>query len=448
MEKIFANLKKGVIAPCYLLYGEEEYLVNEALNKIIDIIVPQSDRDFSLFYLDGENTDIDSLMENMLTPSLLGDKKVIVVKDTTIFTSREDLAKLIGRIRASIDENPAKAARYFLTFLKIAGFTLEDLQNSGWQKITDDHWNGVIKGDAGEDREKWLPRILDICLSSGLTDSSGLDKIEKLEEILKAGLPDGTCLIFTADAVDKRKKLYKIISDTGIVHYFGEVKKEYARKEILQKEAQKLLDDCGKKMSPPAWIALGKKTGFDFRRSMSELEKLVSFVGDKALIDKDDVEEAVGRTKEDDIFALTNALGEKNQLAALEALKNILDQGTHHLIILTMISREIRLLLQARVLVDSGKLPKFSHSMEYGWFQSVLYPAFGEMNSSAVKREGLIFSQHPYSVYNAMRNCVRFTTARLIALTEELLNLERTLKTSGASSPRLLLENFLIKSCI
>jgi DNA polymerase-3 subunit delta len=166
MEKIFANLKKGVIAPCYLLYGEEEYLVNEALNKIIDIIVPQSDRDFSLFYLDGENTDIDSLMENMLTPSLLGDKKVIVVKDTTIFTSREDLAKLIGRIRASIDENPAKAARYFLTFLKIAGFTLEDLQNSGWQKITDDHWNGVIKGDAGEDREKWLPRILDICLSS------------------------------------------------------------------------------------------------------------------------------------------------------------------------------------------------------------------------------------------------------------------------------------------
>jgi hypothetical protein len=42
---------------------------------------------------------------------------------------------------------------------------------------------------------------------------------------------------------------------------------------------------------------------------------------------------------------------------------------------------------------------------------------------------------------------VRFTTTRLIALTEELLNLERSLKTSGASSPQLLLEMFLIKSC-
>lgn len=216
---------------------------------------------------------------------------------------------------------------------------------------------------------------------------------------------------------------------------------------MLQKEAQKLLEGCGKKMSPAAWIALGRKTGFDFRRSMSELEKLISFVGDRVLVDKDDVEEAVGRTKEDDIFALTNALSEKNQLAALDALKNLLDQGNPHMLILTMITREIRLLLQARTLVDSGKLPKFSQSMEYGTFQNVLYPAFNALNTSGVKREGLIFSQHPYSVYNALRNCVRFTTARLMTLTEELLKLERSLKTSGTSNPRLLLENFLIKSC-
>jgi len=84
---------------------------------------------------------------------------------------------------------------------------------------------------------------------------------------------------------------------------------------------------------------------------------------------------------------------------------------------------------------------------EYGWFQSALYPAFLELNTSDVKREGFIFSQHPYSVYNAMRNCVRFKAERLIALLEDLLYLERSLKTSGTSNPQLLLENFLIKSC-
>ncbi|HNY51603.1 MAG TPA: DNA polymerase III subunit delta [Smithella sp.] len=448
MEKIYNNLKKGVVAPCYLLYGEEEYLIKEALGKILDMIIPEADRDFGLFYLEGENTDMDSLIDNVLTPSLFGNRKVIVVRDTNIFTSKEDLIKLIDKIRTNIDENQIKAARYFLTFLKIVGFTLEDLQGSGWQKITDDDWSEMVKGDSGEDRQKWLPRILEICQASGLTDASVSDKTEKLEEIIKEGMPAGNCLIFTAESVDKRKKIYKTIAERGVVQEFVRVKKETARREILQKEAQNLLDSCGKKMSPAAWMALGRKTGFDFRRSMSELEKLISFVGDRALIDKDDIEEAVGRTKEDDIFALTNSLSEKNQLAALEALKHLLDQGEHHLAILTMVSREIRLLLQARVLVDSGKLPKFNQSMEYGWFQNILYPAFNELNPSGVKREGLIFSQHPFSVYNAMRNCVRFTTVRLIALMEELLNLERSLKTSGTTHPQLLLENFLIKSCL
>lgn len=447
MEKIIAQLKKGIIAPCYLLYGEEEYLVNEALNKILDIMVPEKDRDFSLFYLEGENTDMDSLMDNILTPSLLGDKKVVVVKDTTIFTSREDLPKLIDKIRGALNDNAAKATKYFLTFLKIAGFSLEDLQGSGWQKITDEQWSDMVKGDTGEDREKWLPRILEICQSSGITDASAADKTEKLEEILKAGLPGGNCIIFTADAVDKRKKIYKIIAEAGIVREFVKVKKEGARREILEKEARQLLTDCGKKMSPAAWVALGRKTGFDFRRSMSELEKLISFTGRKDLIDKDDVEEAVGRTKEDEIFALTNALGAKNQIEALEALQNLLNQGIHHLMILTMISREIRLMLQARLLVDSGKLPRFNNGMDYGWFQNVLYPAFSALNTSSVKGEGLIFSQKPFPVYNAMRNCLRFTKDRLINLLEDLLNLERSFKTSGTSSPRLLLENFLIKAC-
>jgi DNA polymerase-3 subunit delta len=119
MEKIFTNLKKGMVAPCYLLYGEEEYLVNEALHKILDIMVPQSDRDFSLFYLDGENTAMDSLIDHLITPSLLGDRKVIVIKNTTLFASKEDLVKLIGKIRANLDENPTKATKFFLTFLKL-----------------------------------------------------------------------------------------------------------------------------------------------------------------------------------------------------------------------------------------------------------------------------------------------------------------------------------------
>jgi len=119
------------------------------------------------------------------------------------------------------------------------------------------------------------------------------------------------------------------------------------------------------------WV---KKTGFELRRSLTELEKLIFFVGERGTIEEKDIEEVVGKTREDSIFDLTTALSEKNQLAALAALRALLDQGTHHLVILSMIVREIRFLLQARILVDSGKLPQLKNNMEYGWFQKVIYP--------------------------------------------------------------------------
>jgi len=46
--------------------------------------------------------------------------------------------------------------------------------------------------------------------------------------------------------VDKKRRLYKIISELGVVHYFSTARGEAAQKEILQKEAQKLLDGYGK----------------------------------------------------------------------------------------------------------------------------------------------------------------------------------------------------------
>ena len=57
------------------------------------------------------------------------------------------------------------------------------------------------------------------CFSSfsgrGLSAESGTDDTEKLGEILQKGLAAGNCLILTADAVDKRKKIFKIITALG-----------------------------------------------------------------------------------------------------------------------------------------------------------------------------------------------------------------------------------------
>jgi DNA polymerase III subunit delta len=446
LEKAILDLKKGKVSPCYLLYGEQEYLLQEALHQITDILVPQTDREFSLFMLDGENTDLDLLKDHLLTASLLGGPKVVVVRNTTIFQSRENLSDLIRKIRDNIDEHPDKAARFFAAFLKLSGFAWEDMQGAGWQKITDEQWSKAVEGDSGDDRSRWLPKIVEICASRGGMAGSVTDAAEKFEALLTQEFPAGNCLIFTAETVDKRKKIFKIIEKAGFVLHFGEIKNETVSKETLKQEAQKLLGQHGKSLSPAAWISLGKKTGFQLRPSLNEMQKLISFVGKRPVIEENDIEAVVGKTRENTVFDLTNALSEKNAAAALSALKALLDQGEHHLMILTMISREIRLLLQASILVRSGKLPGLSSHMEFSSFQKNIYPAVAELAANISRKEDLLVNKHPFVIFNALRNCSRFSYPVLLNYLDDLLDMDRAMKSS-ATEPQLLLENFLIKAC-
>ena len=445
LEKVLLDLKKGKVAPCYLLYGEEEYLIQESLRDILDLLVPPSDRDFGLFFLDGSEADFDLLRDRLSAPSLLGGRKVVVVKNTEIFQSRENLGDLIQKIRENLGENQDKAVRSFQTFLKLSGFAWEDLQGAGWQKISDEQWARAVENDPGDDRRTWLPRIVEICAGRAMTSGGDADLSDSFEKLLAGGLPAGNCLMLTAEAVDRRKKIFKVIDRTGVVLHFGKIK-ETATRETLKSEAKKLLDGCGKSLTSGAWAALGKKTGFQLRPSLNELQKLVVFAGEKTMIDEEDVETVVGKTKEDRVFDLTNAMSEKNAKAALLALQALLDQGEPPLMILSMISREIRLLLQASILTQSGKLPPMTPGMEFPSFQKNVYPSVSAMAQGMARKEDLLVGKHPFVIFNALRHCRRFSYPVLIGYLDELLEMDRAMKSS-TTDPQLLLERFLIKAC-
>ena len=446
LEKAIGDLKKGKVAPCYLLYGDEEYLISDALEQLLDLLIAPGDRDFGLFFIDGDSAEFDLLQDHLLAPSLLGGPKAVVVKNTSIFQSRENLGDLIGKIRDTLDAHPDKAARYFQSFLKLSGFAWEDLQGAGWQKITDEQWRRAVEDDPGEDRHKWLPRIVEICAGRGMTSNGSADLADQFEKLLANGLPAGNCLILTADTADKRKKIFKVIDRLGVILHFGALKGEAATRETLKSEAQKLLGRCGKTLSPAAWMALGKKTGFQLRLSLNELEKLIAFSGERPVIEDKDVEAVVGKTREDSIFDLTAALSEKNARAALAALSALLDQGEHHLMNLTMIGREIRLLLQASLLVAAGRLPGLPPNMDYGAFQKTVYPAVARLASGAARKEDTLISKHPFVVYNALRNCRRFSYPVLLGYLDDLVEMDRAMKSS-ATDPQILLERFLIQAC-
>lgn len=438
LDKILAEIRKGRIAPCYLLCGKEEYLLRDALEKIIEIIVPASDRDMNLFVLDGEAEDMDRLCESLLTPPLIPGRKVIVVRNTRIFHSRQTLPAIIQKIRDQVKANPARVAADFMLFLRMTGWTLDDLKDSGWRRISDEQWRQMVQDDEGQDRETWLPVMVAFCATHRLEASPSDAGADHLEAVLKSGLPEGNHLILTADAVDKRKKIFKTLDEVGKVLEYSSVKGDKKLQGRLMENARQLLSARGKKMAPGAWLSLGKKTGFDLRASMAALEKLITFTGEIPTIDEEDIEAAIGKTREETVFNLTDALAAKNLPASLVILGDLLDRGDHPVMILAVLAREIRTLLQARLLLDSGSMKSYQAGMDYGRFQKILFPEIKERLGTA--------TPHPYVIYQALSRAGRLSRELLIRHLETLVDIDLAMK-STAKDARLMLERFLIQVC-
>lgn len=88
IEGVLEDIAKGKGASCYLLYGDEEFLVEEALGKIVDALVPGPDRDLSLFVMDDESGGVNAVCETLLTPSLIPGPKAVVLRKTRLFYSK------------------------------------------------------------------------------------------------------------------------------------------------------------------------------------------------------------------------------------------------------------------------------------------------------------------------------------------------------------------------
>ena len=358
---VLDDIKKGKTAPCYLICGDEEYLVNDALDKIVNLVLSGERNDFNLFYLNGEDEDIGGICNSILTPPLIPGRKVVVVRNSQF-----------------------------------------------------------------EDKEA----------------------AKTLEDVLRGGLPEGNCLILAADySVDRRKKLFKIVSDIGVVLSFSQVKGEKNRKKLLRDTTKEFLAEKGKKLTAGASLALEGMTGSNLRQFRGGLEKLVIYTGDRSLIEEKDVGAVVERAKEDSIFDLTSALAGKNLNRALLSLNDILDGGVHHLVILTMVYREVRLLLHAKIFLKSKSLSSFHPEMDYDRFQNSVYPEIkkltGQSGEKAGEKSGGFASQHPYVIYKALRNSGRFSYENLVEHLGALADADLILKTTG-KNPRLVLEHLLI----
>ena len=79
--ELFASLARGTVAPVYLIYGEEDLLVEEALDAILRAALEGGDRTFNLDVLGGGETDGREIAARASSFPMAGGRRVVVVRE-------------------------------------------------------------------------------------------------------------------------------------------------------------------------------------------------------------------------------------------------------------------------------------------------------------------------------------------------------------------------------
>ncbi len=136
------------------------------------------------------------------------------------------------------------------------------------------------------------------------------------------------------------------------------------------------LKKVGKSMAPGGFEALYEKIGASMRGFSSELDKLITFVGDRNKVSPSDVETVSKRTKQDPIYEMTNAIAERNTQGALFFLDSLLKNKVHQLQVLAAVANQIRKLILAKDLIHG----RYGN----GWRQGLSYAAFQKIEKRQV----------------------------------------------------------------
>jgi len=267
---------------------------------------------------------------------------------------------------------------------------------------------------------------------------------------LEGDLPEQSVLIFMVKgAVDERIRLVKAIARAGRYVSFApmEVGKSVQQDGLFRSVSRKL-ESFGKKLTPTAFKSLQNRTGNDMQMISEAIEKLVAFVGDKARIDERDVEILIPQSSFDNIFALTDAIGKRALHQALPALHSVLESGEPPIKINALIARQLRLLLQAKLLATRRELKSDVARMPYQRFvETVFRPLSDECASLLPKSAQLnLLKQNPYAAYKIIGGLAFFDRDELIECLEKTLEADLELK-SGQLDPAYILEQLVYEIC-
>ena len=225
--------------------------------------------------------------------------------------------------------------------------------------------------------------------------------------LLRAAAPEASLVVVEAGELNKRSRLRTVFEGAknaaAIACYDDDP-------ETLRGVVRDALSAHGKTATPGARETLLARLGGDRKATLSELDKLALYAGDRAAIDEADVLACVGDATEATLDDLADAVGLGDQAAAGRALDRLRADGVHAVRVLGGLQRHFQRLHQAAGRVEGGA---------------------GIPAAVAAMRPPVFFKRRQ----KVTRQLARWSAADLARAMAVLLDAEIACKTTGSPAP-------------
>lgn len=305
-----------------------------------------------------------------------------------------------------------------------------------------------------------------------------------LAGLIEKGIPENHTLVLTSGAPDRRKKIYKLINQQGMIIdctvAAGARKADLEeQRSVLRDLARQMLSGTNKKMDQSGFNALVDQTGFNPELFAGNIEKLLAYTGTRPVISVQDIMAVVHRDKKDPIFSLTNAVMGRDGALAITLLSSLFSEGFHPLQILKTLENQVRKLLAVKCFVtevygEGGGLPPLK-TMHFNGFKQAMMPRIIARDQAAAQAdlelEAVLSSpaaqagkktkkakgpandlllapnpKNPYPVFQTFQKSENFSLNELAAALVALADLDYGLKSSGIDA-KTGIENFIMTLC-
>jgi DNA polymerase III delta subunit len=432
LEAALAEARGATLKPLVLIYGDQEYLVRQAYDRLLQALVPEAARAFNVEQFDGARAEVRAVIDSLATPPLMEGPKAVGVYDARYFQSKSDAGDLLTRAGEKWQAGEHLAAlRQLGRVVALASWTWEEASRADagqWAEILDLEEDAV----AGLLR-LWMNEALAQALRSGLEQPSQGDDASALEEglarLLDQGL-SGATLVCACSGADQRKKLFKLFHERGRVLDFKSSERGEQVVQTSRVFLAKLLAQKGLAMKARLSERLAVAAGKDLGLLEQELSKLEAWVWPRKEITDDDLAVVCLPQPEEKIFAILDALADRNPVLAHRLLRHFLaSEKDARYQIFGLLCGEVRKLVLLRALLDEERVP--SRVSDANAFKAQVHERLGRELPGALASAWR--RTNAWAQFQALKRARVFDARQLRGLVEFLSDADVKLKSGGAT---------------